>query len=214
MSWVPAASLCACHAEEKRCCCPVTPVGQTPSGRISSSSFPGSGARGAAWPVPLLGLRRRLLLPLGLGLLRLRRALLAGFVLAAAPAAPMPLRLSLAVGRGGPKLRLGLRRFCCHACTSWHIASWCFVFIDSAFFLRGAEFPLPAARPDLDRERDGWRSTSFRSTGKLPLSDARTQSTTIPWNLRSFKSECALFAKHPATFSQAKPHSSNAGPGY
>src|ERR1700739_2825630 len=47
------------------------------------------------------------------------------FVLAAAPAAPMPLRLALAVGRARPHFGLGLGRFCCHACTSWHFTVGC-----------------------------------------------------------------------------------------
>ena len=59
----------------------------------------------AAWPCGRL--RRCLRLRLRLSLLRLGRALLAGFVLAAAPAAPMPLRLSLADGRDGPQIRSG-----------------------------------------------------------------------------------------------------------
>jgi hypothetical protein len=40
---------------------------------------------------------------LHLALLRLRRAILARFILAAAPAAPMPLRLTLAVDLGWPQ---------------------------------------------------------------------------------------------------------------
>jgi hypothetical protein len=54
-------------------------------------------------------LRWRLrLLCLGLGLLGLGRTLLAGFVLAAAPATPMPLRLPRTIGRGRPQISLGL----------------------------------------------------------------------------------------------------------
>ena len=62
--------------------------------------------------------------------LSLRRALLAVLVFAAAPAAPMPLRLHLAIGRGWPQISLGLRRICRHACTSWRYAVWYFVLLD------------------------------------------------------------------------------------
>src|SRR5580658_9670723 len=69
----------------------------------------------------LCGLCKRLgrRLELDRPLLPLRRALLAVLILAAAPTAPMPLRLHLAIGRGWPQFSLGLRRFCRHACTSW-----------------------------------------------------------------------------------------------
>ena len=60
---------------------------------------------------------------------------LAGFILAAAPAAPMPLRLPLAVGRGWPQIGLRLRRFCRHACTSWHFAIWCIALPGDLSFL-------------------------------------------------------------------------------
>jgi hypothetical protein len=64
-------------------------------------------------------------LRLRLGHLALLRVLLAAFILAAAPPAPMPLRLSLADGRDWLQISLGLRQFCRHACTSWHFAIWC-----------------------------------------------------------------------------------------
>jgi hypothetical protein len=77
----------------------------------------------------LRGLRLRLgrlcLHRLGLGLLRLRCTWLAGFILAAAPAAAMPLRRPKAIGLGWPRFGLGLCRFCRHACTSWHISFVC-----------------------------------------------------------------------------------------
>src|SRR6516165_5746650 len=80
--------------------------------------------------VHLLGSAVLRWLLLGLGLLRglhllrlaLHSALLVRLVLAAAPTAPMPLRLPLIVGWGWPQLRLGRRQFYCHACTSWHFA--------------------------------------------------------------------------------------------
>src|ERR1035438_7859025 len=75
--------------------------------------------------------RRRLCLHL----LRLECAWLAAFVLAAAPAAPMPLRLSLAYGRDRPQLRLRLRRFCRHEFTSWHCAVLCIVLLSESVFL-------------------------------------------------------------------------------
>ena len=63
-------------------------------------------------------LRRRF----GLWLLRLLHrdcaCCLAAFVLAAAPAAPMPLLLNLPVGRYRPQFILGLRKFCHHALVS------------------------------------------------------------------------------------------------
>jgi hypothetical protein len=63
--------------------------------------------RRLGWRLHLrLGLWRRLL---HLGLLGLRRALLAGFVLTAAAAAAMPLRRHLTIVRCGPRFRLGLR---------------------------------------------------------------------------------------------------------
>jgi hypothetical protein len=80
----------------------------------------------------VMGLLRPLLLRRGLLLGRrrllrvmlLRRSvLLAGLVLATAPAAAMPLRLSLTVGLGRPHFRLGLSQICRHACTSWCIAN-------------------------------------------------------------------------------------------
>ena len=68
-----------------------------------------------------LGLRRWRCLQLRLLALRLLGAGVARFILAAAPAAAMPLRLTLAVCRARPHFWLGLRWFCRHTCTSWHI---------------------------------------------------------------------------------------------
>jgi hypothetical protein len=62
-----------------------------------------------------LGLGLRLRLDLGLRLLRWGHTCLAALVFAAAPAAPMSLRLSLAIGLDRPQFRLGLRQFCRHA---------------------------------------------------------------------------------------------------
>jgi hypothetical protein len=93
----------------------------------------------------------RLRLGLWKALLRLRRALLAVLVLAAAPAAPVPLRLHLAVGRGWPQIGLGRRRFCRHACTSWQCAVWCIASLRSAALLLAAELPLPANEPAYGR---------------------------------------------------------------
>jgi hypothetical protein len=62
--------------------------------------------------------RRRLLrlwLNRQLRLLNLVYAGLAAFAFAAAPAAAMPLRLPLAVGRSLPQFGLGLRQLCRHA---------------------------------------------------------------------------------------------------
>jgi hypothetical protein len=70
-------------------------------------------------------LRMRLFLHLPLRLLRLHPGLLAGLVLTAPAAAPMPMRLHLTVVRRWPLFRLGLGRFCCHdAYTSWCFAFW------------------------------------------------------------------------------------------
>jgi hypothetical protein len=59
-----------------------------------------------------LGLGLRLRLDLGLRLLRWGHTCLAALVFAAAP---MSLRLSLAIGLDRPQFRLGLRQFCRHA---------------------------------------------------------------------------------------------------
>ena len=69
-----------------------------------------------------LHLRRALRGRLALRRWRLHRGL-AGLVFAAAPAAPVPLRLHLTVVRRRPLFKLGRGRFCCHdACTSWCFA--------------------------------------------------------------------------------------------
>jgi hypothetical protein len=87
------------------------------------------------------------LLGLHLRLLRLLHTLLACLVFAATPAAPMSLRLSLAVRRGRPQIWLRRCRFCRHACTSWHFAVLCITSLESAFSIPGMlSFPLPAAR--------------------------------------------------------------------
>src|SRR6185437_6589872 len=65
------------------------------------------------------GLRLGLRGLLHLGLLRVLGRLLSRFVLAAASAPPMPLRLHLTVVRCRPQLRRGLGDVCRHACTSW-----------------------------------------------------------------------------------------------
>ena len=83
------------------------------------------------------GRRRCLRLRWGLlALLRLWRTLQAAFILAAAPPAPMPLRLHLAVRLCRPQFSLGLRRICRHSFTSWQCAFWC-----TAFFCSGALMP-------------------------------------------------------------------------
>ena len=110
---------------------------------------------------------------LEVALLPLRRVLLAALVLAAAPPAPMPLRLPLAIGRGRPQFSLGLRRFCRHACTSWQCAVWCIAFLRSAASRAAAELPLPAARPDSDGIPLGLRSGHLRTSGKSPRNSAR-----------------------------------------
>jgi hypothetical protein len=46
---------------------------------------------------------------------------------------------SCAIGRGWPQLRLGLRQFCRHACTSWHFSIGCIALLDSVVFLPHAE---------------------------------------------------------------------------
>src|SRR6185369_9099222 len=85
-----------------------------------------------------LSLLRRILL------LRLRLpAWLAWLVFTTTPAAPMSLRLSLTIRRGCPQLLLGNRRFCCHACTSWHIAVDCIRSLASAPISGAAEFLFP-----------------------------------------------------------------------
>jgi hypothetical protein len=70
-------------------------------------------------------LRRRRILYLSLRLLRLHPSLLAGLVLAAPAAAPMPMRLRLTIVRRRPLFRLGLRWFYCHdAYASCGFAFW------------------------------------------------------------------------------------------
>lgn len=44
----------------------------------------------------------------------------------------MPLRLALADCRARPQFRLGLRRFCRHACTSWHFTVGCIALLDKS----------------------------------------------------------------------------------
>ncbi len=85
------------------------------------------------------GLLRRLCLRLRLGLLSLGRVQLTALILAAAPAAPMPFRLSLAIGRDWLQFRLGLRQFCRHACTSWHFAIGCIALLGSVVCSPNAE---------------------------------------------------------------------------
>jgi hypothetical protein len=72
-------------------------------------TFMGLHRRGRSRLRRRLGRLRRLDRSLCLGRLGLRRALLAALVLAAAPAAPMPLRLLLPIGRCRPHFNLGLR---------------------------------------------------------------------------------------------------------
>ena len=81
------------------------------------------------------GRGRRLGLLRQLRLLCWLRARLAVLVFATAPTAPMSLRLPLAVGRSWPQIRLGLRRICRHAFTSWLSAVCCIAFLDSAAVL-------------------------------------------------------------------------------
>jgi hypothetical protein len=114
--------------------------------------------------------RRRLLhrgLRLGLGLLRLGRACLAAFVLAAAPAAPMPLRLPGPCGRSWPQFRLRLCRFCRHALLpgTLHLV---------ALPCQFSALSLPSA--DL--------APNFRSACRLPVSDRDIERPKI----QSFKS--------------------------
>ena len=121
---------------------------------------------------------RRLGLCRGRGRLRLLRHLclrglasMARFALAAAPAAPMPLRLPLAVGRGLLQFRLGLRRICRHACSSWHSAIRCAAFLGSAILLTDAKFIcLPHVR--CPKGTNSGRSTYIRTPGKLRGSGA------------------------------------------
>jgi hypothetical protein len=119
-------------------------------------------------------------LPLGLPRLPLRRALLAALVLAAAPPAPMPLRLSLAVGRDRPQFSLGLRRFCRHACTSWQCAVWCIAFLRSAAVRAAAELPLPAVRPDSDRIPPRPAICSLEDIPQIAAEFRSAQSASIP----------------------------------
>ena len=107
-----------------------------------------------------------------LRLLSLGCVRLAGFVLAAAPPAPMSLQLHLAIDRCWPQFSLGLGRFCRHACTSWHSAIWCIVFLASAVVLPAAELPLPVACPDWDGEHDDRRSCHSRTLSRPPRSQA------------------------------------------
>ena len=119
----------------------------------------------------LLGrLRRRLLLRrllrLHLGLLGLRRALLARLVLAAAAAAAMPLRRRLTIVRRGPHFRLGLGWFCRHACTSWNvtlefIGFWGSATLKKLRFSAFLAFPVPV------------RTRKFGSAGEIKAGRSR-----------------------------------------
>ena len=129
----------------------------------------------------LHGLRLRRTLQLLLALLPLWGTLLASLVLAAAPAAPVPLRLPLAIRWGRPHLYRGLRRFCCHACTSWHLAMGCFALPDPARAVGAMPRPdacrLSIAGLLLSRRRNpnlpepvkiGWGSLLGRNLSRIP----------------------------------------------
>ena len=136
-------------------------------------------------------LRRTLLLRLGLS------AWLVRLVFATTPAAPMSLRLTLAIGRGRPQLVLGHRRFCCHACTSWHFAVSCINSLASALPFTGLlSFPLSAAsrlKERFRRVRMSRLSMQSRNVSKEQCS--RTQSTTTFAYPRRVNSGCTFPAR-------------------
>ena len=109
-SAVLAAFLAPAVVLRSRCCCRADPAAAPAAPLLEELLLlPSLVGPGAAWAgQPVLRLLRRLLLLGGwrllrlLGLLRLRGALLVRLVFAATPAAPMPLRLALAIGRAGP----------------------------------------------------------------------------------------------------------------
>jgi hypothetical protein len=156
-------------------------------------------------------LLRRWRRSLRLSLLCLGCVCLAGFVLAATAAAPMPLRLHLPIGRRWPQFRLGLGRFCHHECTFWQCAIWCIAFLASAVVSPVAKLPLPFACPDLDGEPGDRRSSHFRTLSGSPRSPA-------PRAIRhDSQKPCRLAAFFAGTIEQS-PRSirpvagSNAGP--
>jgi hypothetical protein len=127
----------------------------------------------------LLGrLRRRLLLGRRLqhlGLLGLRRALLARLVLAAAAAAAMPLRRRLTIVRRWPHFWLGLGWFCRHAYTSWNFTAGFIGLWSSTAFknLRLAFLDLPgpvrtgksAVAGEVNAgQKEGWQTWVLRNT--------------------------------------------------
>jgi len=92
--------------------------------------------------------------------------LLAGFVLAAAPAAPVALRGRLTIVGRRPHFRLGLDRFSCHACTSWYVSISCIRRFHSAAS-RAAKMGLPSG-PLLHS-----RFTRFPHPGRLQTRQRR-----------------------------------------
>jgi len=130
---------------------------------------------------------------LGLSLLGLRRAwLLAGLILAAAPAAAMPLRRPKTICLGRPHLWLGLGRFCRHACTSWHISLLRICVAGPSFPKVGAR-SLCAPRVLVGRGNGGeqllFPIRNRRDCGESLL--ARNQSL-FPWNYSLFTASVAL----------------------
>jgi hypothetical protein len=113
-----------------------------------------------------------------LWLLRLLRrdcaCCLAAFVLAAAPAAPMPLLLSLPVGRYRPLFTLGLRKFCRHALVSCCIAA--------------DLLPSPASPPTNSGRETRWRTAKTSAGFLFALKPGFEQAALIPAHLRHFHS--------------------------
>ena len=173
-----AACPCGGRCAAEQCCCPAVAAARrallleelllfaVTGPNPASAVHPAAAA--AAEPASAAGRLRRILL------LRLRlTAWLARLVFAATPAAPMSLRLSRAIGRGRPQLWLGQRRFCCHACTSWHFAVDCIRSLASALPSLGLLSFCSAA----SRCRRPFRR---RPTARLPMEPHNVRGDTGP----------------------------------
>jgi hypothetical protein len=155
------------------------------------------GLRGHSRPGLLRSQRYRLRLRLNLRLLTLDHTRLAALVFAAAPAAPMPLRLPLAIGRGWHQFNLGLRQFCRHACTSWQFAIGCISPLDLVVFSPNAKIgaELSICQPLLRF----WAETLAASEPFL-----RGYRSKPPRNLPGSKA-CLQFAIIPSTVAALPP---------
>jgi hypothetical protein len=107
-------------------------------------------------------------------------------VFATTPAAPMSLRLPLAIRLGRPRFWLGYRRFCCHACTSWHFAMGFISSFASALPLLGLlkfKSCFPEFRADatkLGGEASACRQKARNLPGEPVLSNAFNHNICVP----------------------------------